>query len=72
MWCTEWKIKLLEDYDDNNFIYQRGYTILKCYFFQENHQNESNVYFQDYQPDAISCQYSHLVCATHIKLKEVQ
>ena len=25
-----------------------------------------------YEPDAISCQYSHLVCATHIKLIEVQ
>jgi hypothetical protein len=23
MWCTERKMKLLEDYDDNGFIYER-------------------------------------------------
>lgn len=41
-------------------------------FFQETHQTESHVHFQDYQPDVISHQYIHLVCATHIKLIEVQ
>jgi len=65
-------MKLLEDYDDNVFIYERGSIILKGYFFQETHQTESNVYFQYYQPDVISCQYSHLVCAVRIKLIEVQ
>ena len=29
-------------------------------------------YFEDYEPDVISCQYSHLVCAARIKLIEVQ
>ena len=29
-------------------------------------------YFQDSEPDVISCQYSHLMCATRIKLIEVQ
>ena len=60
VWCTERKMNLLEDYDDNGFIYERGSIILKGYFFQETHQTESNVYFQYYQPDVISCQYSHL------------
>ena len=68
MHCTEIKMKLLEDYDDNGFIYERGSIILKCYFFQETHQIKSHVHFQDYQPNVISCQYSHLVCATHIEL----
>lgn len=72
MQCTKRKMKLLEDYDDNGFIYERRSLILKGYFFQETHQTESNVYFQDYQPDVISCQYSHLLCAVHIKLIEVQ
>lgn len=34
MWCIEQKMRLLEDYDDNNFIYERGSIILKVYFFQ--------------------------------------
>jgi hypothetical protein len=38
MWCTERKMKLLEDYNDNDFIYERGSIILKGYFFQETHQ----------------------------------
>lgn len=65
-------MKLLEDYDDNGFIYERGSVILKGYFFQETHQTESNVCFQYYQPDVVSCQYSHLVCVVRIKLIEVQ
>ena len=66
MRCIERKMKLLEDYDDNGFIYERGSIILKSYFFQEMHQFESHVHFQDYQPDAISYQYNYLVCATRI------
>ena len=72
MWCTEQKMSLLEDFDYNRFIYERGSIILKGYFFQETHETESHVHFQDYQLDFISCQYSHLVCATCIKLIEVQ
>lgn len=37
MWCTKQKMKLLEDYDDNDFICERGFIILKGYFFQETH-----------------------------------
>ena len=48
MRCTEQKMKLLEDYDDNGFIYERGSITLEGYFFQENHQNKSNFNFQDY------------------------
>jgi hypothetical protein len=33
MWCTERKMKLLENYNDNNFIYERGSIVLKGYFF---------------------------------------
>jgi len=65
-------MKLLEDYDDNGFIYERGYVILTDYFFQETHQTKSNVYFQYYQPDVINCHYSHWVCVVRIKLIEVQ
>ena len=72
MQCTERKMKLLEDYDDRGFIYERGSILLKAYFFQETYQTESDVQFKDYKPNVICCQYSHLVCATHIKLIEVK
>jgi len=65
-------MKLLEDYNDNNFVYERGSVILKDYFFQETRQIESHVNFQEYQLDVISCQYSRLVFAVHIKLIELQ
>ena len=41
-------------------------------FFQETHQIDNHVHFQDYQSDVISCQYSHLVCAMRIKLIDVK
>jgi hypothetical protein len=63
MRCTEENMRLLEYFDDNGFIYERGSIVLKGYFFQETHQTDSHVHFQDYQSDVISCQYSHLVCA---------
>lgn len=66
------KDEVIKNYDDNGFIYERGSIMPKGYFFQENHQTKSNVYFQDYQPNVISCQYSHLVCVVPIKLIEVQ
>ena len=72
MCCTEPKLKLLEDYDDNEFIYDKGSIILKGYFFKQTHQIGDFVYFEDYEPDSISCQYSHLVCAARIKLIEFQ
>lgn len=65
-------MKLFEDYDDNDFIYERGSIILKGYFFQETRETKSNVYFQDFQPNSIGFHYSHLVCAAHIKLIELQ
>ena len=65
-------MKLLEEYDDKGFIYERGSTLLKGYFFQETHQTESDVHFKDYQTGVIWCQYSHLVCLTCIKLIEVK
>ena len=65
-------MKLLEDYDDKGFIYERGLILLKCYFFQETHQIESDVHFKEYQPDVICFQYSHLVCAACIKLIEIK
>ena len=40
MCCIERKIKLLEKYDDNEFIYDRGSIILKGYFFQQTHQSQ--------------------------------
>ena len=66
--CIEWKMKLLEDYNDHGFPYERGSVILKGYFFRETNQSGDFVYFEDYEPDSISCQYSHLVCAARIKL----
>ena len=65
-------MKLLEDYDDKGFIYERGSILLKGYFFQETYQTESGVHFKDYQPDVICYQYSHLVRTTRIKLIEVK
>jgi hypothetical protein len=72
MRCTEQKMRLLEYFDDNGFIYERGSILLKGYFFQETHQTYTHVHFQEYQLDVTSCEYSHLVCAAHIKLIEVQ
>ena len=65
-------MKLLEDYDDRGFIYERGSILLKGYFFQETYQTERDVHFKDYQPDVICYQYSHLVCRGCIKLIEVK
>ena len=65
-------MKLLDDYDDRGFIYERGLILLKGYFFQETYQTKRDVHFKYYQPDVICFQYSHLVCATCIKLIEVK
>ena len=35
MRCTEGKMKLLEDYNENGFTYKRGSIILKGYFLQQ-------------------------------------
>jgi hypothetical protein len=48
MRCTEQKMRLLEDFDDNGFIYERGSIVLKGCFFQETHQIDTHVHFQDY------------------------
>jgi hypothetical protein len=61
-------MKLLEDFDDNGFIYERGSILLKGYFFQETHQTDTHVHFQDYQSNVTSCQYSHLVCVSAHKI----
>ena len=65
-------MRLLEYFDDNCFIYERGSIVLKDYFFQETHQTDTHLHFKEYQSDVISFPYSHLVCASCIKLKEVQ
>ena len=72
MCCTKRKIKLLQNYNDHGFQYDRGSIILKGYFFRQTHQSGDFVYFEDYEHVSISCQYSHLVCAACIKLIEVQ
>ena len=72
MRCTKRKMKLLENYNDHGFQYDRGSIILKGYFFKQNRQSGDFVYFEDYEPDSISCQYSHLVCVARIELIEVQ
>ena len=66
MRCNEKKMKLLEDYNDHIFPYERGSIILKGYFFKQTNQSGYFFYFEDYEPDVISCQYSHMVlCSTH-------
>ena len=45
MCCTEQNMKLLENYDDNGFIYDRGSIILKGYFFQKNHQSHNFLFY---------------------------
>ena len=72
MRCTEQKMKLLQDYNDHGFQYDKGSIILKGYFFKQTRQSGDFVYFEDYDHDSISCQYSHLVCAARIKLIKVQ
>ena len=65
-------MKLLENYNDHGFQYEIGSVILKGYFFRQTNQSGDFVYFEDYELDFISFQYSHLVCAAQIKLIEVQ
>ena len=55
MLCTKQKMRLLEDFDDNDFIYERISIVLKYYFFQETHQTDTHVHFQDYHSDVTSC-----------------
>jgi hypothetical protein len=55
MRCTSQKMRLLEYFDDNGFIYERGSIVLKGYFFQETHQTDTHVHFQDYQSEVTSC-----------------
>ena len=64
-------MKLLKNYDDHRFTYDKGSIILKGYFLGQTNQSGDFVYFQYYEANVLSCQYSHLVCATHIKLIEV-
>ena len=45
MRCTEGKMKLLEDYNDNEFTYKRGSIILKGYFLQQTRMTENYVLF---------------------------
>ena len=72
MHCTERKMKLLENYNDHKFPYERGSIILKQYFFRQTNQSGDFVYFEEYEPDVISFKYSHLVCATRINMIEVR
>ena len=72
MRCNERKMKLLENYNDHRFPYERGSILLKSYFFRQTNQSRDFFYFEDYEPDVISCQYSHLVCAACINFVEFQ
>ena len=64
-------MKLLEDYNDQGFPYERGSIILKGYFLRQTNQSGDFVYFEDYEPVFISCQYSHFVWVVRINLIEV-
>ena len=48
MRCNERKIKLLEDYNDYGFPYERGSIILKGYLLRKTNQSGDFVYFEDY------------------------
>ena len=72
MRCIERKMKLLENYNDHGFPYDRGSIILKGIIFRQTNKSGDFFYFEDYEPDVISCQYSHLVYVACIKLIEVQ
>ena len=48
-------MKLLENYNDHGFQYERGSIILKSYFFRQTNQSGDFVYFEDYEPNFISC-----------------
>ena len=66
MHCTERKMKLLKNYNDHGFPHERGCIILKGYLFGKTNQSGDFSYFEYYEHDVISFQYSHLVCATCI------
>ena len=42
---TERKMKLLQDYNDHVFQYDKGSIILKGYFFRQTNQSGDFVYF---------------------------
>ena len=46
MRCTERKMKLLENYNDHGFQYDRGSIILKGYFFRQTNQSVDFVYLE--------------------------
>ena len=46
--------------------------VLMGHFFEEVKKFKDHIIFQDYQPEVIYAQYSHLVIATQLQLKQVK
>ena len=46
--------------------------VLMGHFFEEVNNCKDHIIFQDYQPEVIYAQYSHLVIATWLQLKQVK
>ena len=71
--CTMSKSTLLQEYNDpSNYTYPIGSMVLMGHFFEEVKKCKDHIIFQDYQPEVIYAQYSHLVIATRLQLKQVK
>ena len=67
------KSTLLQEYNDpSNYTYPISSMVLMGHFFEEVKKCKDHIIFQDYQPEVIYAQYSHLVIATRLQLKQVK
>lgn len=58
--------------DPSNYTYPIASMVLMGHLFEEANECKDHIFFQDYQPKVIYAQYSHLVIATQLHLKQVK
>ena len=58
--------------DPSNYTYGLGSMVLMGHLFVEVRKCKDHILFQDYESDVIWAQYSHLVIASRLQLKEVK
>ena len=71
--CTRSKITLMQDFKDpSNYSYGVGSMFIMGNLFVELRKCKDHIIFQDYESYVICSQYSHLVIAARLQLKEVK
>ena len=67
------KSTLLQEYNyPSNYTYPNASMALMGHFFEEVKKCKDHIIFQDYQPEVMYAQYSHLVIANRLQLKQVK